>query len=294
MLIQYVQKRFSASTSKKIEQANAIIAEYEAQGFELTLRQLYYQFVSRDLIPNTQREYKQLGDVINNARLAGLVSWTAIVDRTRNVQKNPHWTDPTQFMNSVVPQFAIDKWHNQPHRVEVWIEKDALVGIAERICRELDVSYFSCRGYTSQSEMWAGAMRLKEHAETNEQTPVIIHLGDHDPSGMDMSRDIKDRLEMFMGGMEVNRIALNLDQVMKHKPPPNPAKITDSRAQAYMKRFGGKSWELDALDPKLLSALIKKHVLSYRDEDLWDESVKLQREYRTKLEKFTGDLEDAD
>ncbi len=169
-------------------------------------------------------------------------------------------------------------------------EKDALVGIAERICRKLDVSYFSCRGYTSQSEMWAAGMRLKEYAEERGQTPVIIHLGDHDPSGIDMSRDITDRLELFMGGMEINRIALNMDQVRKYNPPPNPAKITDSRAEGYIKKHGRESWELDALDPKVLTDLIEKTVLSYRDDDEWRSACRVEERHRRALIKIAEDI----
>lgn len=290
MKIQYLTKRFNASSVAVIANANAIIEEYQQQGFELTLRQLYYQFVSRDLIPNTQKEYKKLGSIINDARLAGHISWTAIVDRTRNLEGNSHWDGPADIIEACAKQFQIDKWADQEHRVEVWIEKDALVGIAERICRQLDVSYFSCRGYTSQSEMWAAAMRLKKFADDHEQTPVIIHLGDHDPSGIDMSRDIADRLQMFMGGMEVNRIALNMNQVRKYNPPPNPAKITDSRATKYIKLHGNESWELDALDPKVLSNLIEKTVLSYRDEDKWDDAIKRELKHRKSLQRVAEEL----
>ncbi len=293
MKIKYVHKRFGAKALNTIQQANDIISEYEASGFDLTLRQLYYQFVSRDLIENNMRAYKNLGEIINSGRLAGHISWDAIVDRTRNLEGNPHWQNPGQFMESVVPQFQTDKWSNQPNRVEVWIEKDALVGIAERICRQLDVSYFSCRGYTSQSEMHSAALRLKRFSEEQKQTPIIIHLGDHDPSGIDMSRDIAERLELFMGGLKVDRIALNLDQVKKYKPPPNPAKITDTRARGYIKQFGAKSWELDALDPKVLSDLIKKTVLSYRDSDLWEDALALEAHYSETLEKISEKLKDT-
>lgn len=292
MKIKYIEKRFNDKSRIMIAKANSIIEEYTAEGYELTLRQLYYQFVSRDLIANSQKEYKKLGSVINDARLAGLISWNAIVDRTRNVQRNAHWGGPKDFMDSVMPQFAMDKWDGQTHRVEVWIEKDALVGIAERICRQLDVSYFSCRGYTSQSEMWAAAMRLQNHAYRDGQTPVIIHLGDHDPSGIDMSRDITDRLELFMGGMEVNRIALNMDQVRKYDPPPNPAKLTDTRATQYIKIHGDESWELDALDPKVLSALIEKTVISYRDDDTWDDAVALEKKHRARMVKLAKELKE--
>ncbi len=291
MKIKYIDREFKPSSLAVIANANKIIKEYISQGYDLTLRQLYYQFVSRDLIANTQSEYNKLGSIINDARLAGLVSWEAIIDRTRNLKSMPHWEDPKDFMRAVTPQFAIDKWASQPNRVEVWIEKDALVGVVERICRQMDVAYFSCRGYTSQSEMWSASQRLIEYRDGG-QTPIIIHLGDHDPSGKDMSRDIYDRLELFMGeSIEVNRIALNMDQVRKYKPPPNPAKITDSRAKGYIEEFGNKSWELDALDPKVLTDLIQKTIVSYRDESEWSDSVETENRGRETLVAASDEMQ---
>lgn len=290
MKIKYVEKRFNLTSIVTINHANKIIEEYQKKGYDLTLRQLYYQFVSRDLIANNMGEYKKLGSIVNDARLAGLISWQAIVDRTRNLLKNPHWDDPKEFMESVCPQFAMDKWAGQKHRVEVWVEKDALIGVVERVATALDVSYFSCRGYTSQSEMWAAAQRLGEYADEHGQTPVIIHLGDHDPSGIDMSRDIADRLELFMGGMKVDRIALNMNQVEKYGPPPNPAKLTDSRATKYIKVYGNESWELDALKPEVLDELIWKTVISYRDDDKWDKAERVEKRHRNKILKLAKTL----
>lgn len=291
MKIAYIEKRFNAKTLRTIENANLIIEEYEAQGYELTLRQLYYQFVARDLIPNNMREYKNLGSILNDARLAGHVSWTAIVDRTRNLQGNSHWESPADIVEACAKQYQVDKWQDQPHRVEVWIEKDALVGVIERAARELDVSFFSCRGYTSQSELWEAGRRLGRYKQAG-QEPVIVHLGDHDPSGKDMTRDIEDRLRLFMGGCEVNRIALNMDQIRKYAPPPNPAKLTDSRANGYIREFGNESWELDALDPKVLHALIRKTVLSYRDEKKYAKAEKLELSHRSQLEDVAEGLRD--
>ena len=264
----YLAKRFSAAHAAIVEYANEIIHEYDEQGFSLTLRQLYYQFVSRDLIANTQREYKRLGGIINDARLAGLIDWSAIEDRTRTLRVLPHWCTPEDIIYSSANQFRIDKWAKQDHRLEVWIEKDALTGVIEDVCRRMDVPYFSCRGYTSQSEMWGCARRMASYVKRG-QTPVIIHLGDHDPSGIDMTRDIDKRLEMFMGGMKINRIALNMDQVEQYNPPPNPAKITDSRAASYISIFGHSSWELDALEPREISGLTLKTIESYMDQDAW-------------------------
>jgi hypothetical protein len=272
MKICYVEKNFRPASRVLIDQANAEIASLHAQGYDLTLRQLYYQLVAKNVIPNTPTSYDNLGNLVNDARLAGLISWHAIIDRTRNQKKNPHWENPKDFLEQVSPQFGIDKWEGQAYRPEVWVEKDALVGIVEKISRELDVPYFSCRGYTSQSEMWAAAQRLIDWRDNHGQTPVIIHLGDHDPSGIDMTRDIEDRLKLFCEDeIEVRRIALSRAQVNRYRLPPNPAKLTDCRANAYIQIHGASSWELDALNPKVISDLIRAEIDDLREDDKFDD-----------------------
>lgn len=283
----YVSKKFSADRMAIIDKANEIVEEYNAQGFSLTLRQIYYKFVSQAFIANTQKEYKRLGDILNDARVAGLVDWNAIVDRTRKLRELSHWDTPSSIIKACASQYRIDKWADQPHRFEILVEKDALVGILEGVCNELDVPYFSCRGYTSQSELWLMAQRLKEHNNRG-QVPIVIHLADMDPSGVDMSRDIKDRLAMFSGlAIETRRIALNEDQIQQYNPPPNPAKLTDSRATAYIERFGSESWELDALEPRVIVDLIRETVESYRDDDLWDVAVKEENKQRDQLQQVS-------
>lgn len=174
--IAYYNHTFRHETQLRIMQADDIIAEYQEAGYKLTLRQLYYQFVARDLMANSDRNYKKLGDTISRAREAGLIDWNAIEDRTRNLQANAHWDHPTEIVGACASQFQLDKWEHQPHRVEVWIEKDALVGVIERVCKRLDVAYFSCRGYTSASEMWRAGRRLARYASAG-QEPIVLHLG---------------------------------------------------------------------------------------------------------------------
>lgn len=276
-LIKYQDINFRNGSLALIDQANVIIDEYAAQGFDLTLRQLYYQFVARDIIPNQQSQYKRLGSVINDGRLAGLISWTAIVDRTRNLLRNSHWASPAALVSQASSWYGEDCWHDQTNRIEVWIEKDALLGVIEGVCRKNDCAYFSCRGYTSQSEMWVAAQRLITYQRAD-QWVHIIHLGDHDPSGIDMSRDINDRLRLFCEGHGFNpptihRIALNMDQVNQYDPPPNPTKLTDTRAPAYIAQYGHNSWELDALDPATLAGLIEVKIKSLRDAELWNNAL---------------------
>jgi hypothetical protein len=264
--------------------ANGIISDYKAMGFSLTLRQLYYQFVSRDLIPNTIREYKKLGDLINTGRLMGLIDWDAIEDRTRNVKTINCWDDPQELLDASAAQYKEDLWATQDAHVEVWIEKDALTGIIEPICKELRLPYLACRGYLSQSEQYAAGKRLGKLARQG-KTPIILHLGDHDPSGMDMTRDNQERLSMFARAhVEVRRLALNMDQVDQYGPPPNPAKDTDSRSDAYVAEFGDSSWELDALDPPVIAALIRDEVDGIVDLPAWNDAVDAEQTNRETLE----------
>ena len=357
--IRYIDKKFSPASQKIIAMANRICVEYQQQGYDLTLRQLYYQFVARGLIPNKQTEYKRLGSIINDARLAGQLDWDFIVDRTRNVRSVSHWDSPEDIVRSCAKQFAIDRWENQDIHVEVWIEKDALVGVIERVCQINDVSFFACRGYVSQSEIWGAANRLREKIEAGKRV-LVLHLGDHDPSGIDMTRDIEDRLRMFIEGdiksahgiqvldavveayfegddseeewaidlklwseeehidpdgsnwsdwpdsarqhtakvwtdtlpkidLEIRRIALTWDQVQQYNPPPNPAKLTDSRADGYIADYGYESWELDALDPATINDLIQNEIDDERDPDLWDEACDEQAEHRKKLKAVADD-----
>lgn len=289
----FTSKNFREKSRALIYIANDIIEEYREQGYTLTLRQLYYQFVSRDYIPNTQQSYKSLGSVINDGRLAGMIDWSAIEDRTRNLVKQWHFTSPKDAVEQMRKQYVIDMWDNQRTRMEVWIEKEALVGVISRKCEEWDIPYFACRGYVSQSEMYEAGKRADMAYHNCGQDTVIVHLGDHDPSGFDMTRDNDDRMSLFAGEAAplVRRIALNMDQVNQYKPPPNPAKLTDSRARDYIARFGYKSWELDALDPKVINDLIDDAVSDFIDMDAWMEKEVQRDEERATLDEIIEGLE---
>lgn len=294
--------------------AEAICTEYAAQGYNLTLRQLYYQFVARGLIPNTQSSYSRLGSIINDARLAGLLDWDYIVDRTRNLAGASHFDRPQDAILQAARSYSEDLWRNQPARLEVWVEKEALADVVGQVASRHDVDYFSCRGYVSQSELWSAGQRCLDRILRGQQV-IVLHLGDHDPSGIDMTRDITDRMTTFLvrdyhracigagleasttvgairthmnrrvGGeaFEVRRIALNMDQVDRYQPPPNPAKVTDSRYESYRAEFGDESWELDALEPQVLDRLIESHILAERDDETWELDVAHEEEGRASL-----------
>lgn len=308
--------KINSETQAVIDQALEIVNEYSAQGFDLTLRQLFYQFVSRDLIENTQKAYKKLGDVVDLARMRGQIDWDDLVDRTRFLRKKASWASAKEIVLSCSHQFKTDLWKTQDYRPEVWVEKDALVGVLEKVCNENDVPYFSCRGYVSQSEMWAASQRILEHIDDGKKV-VIFHLGDHDPSGVDMTRDIYDRLMTFLiyhyiddehmgthadpystedkgyareqleSCFEVKRIALTYEQILEFKPPPNPVKKTDSRWKKYVKQTGcQESWELDALSPATLAELIQDEIDQIRSPSVWNAALEEQQSDKNLLQSM--------
>jgi hypothetical protein len=289
--IAYAATKFTGGSLEVIERANEVCEDYAAQGYNLTLRQLYYQFVSRDWLPNNMQSYKRLGSIVNDARLAGLIDWNHLEDRTRNLSKLAMWDSPEDIVDAVARQYRTRLWDNQDWHVEVWVEKEALADVVSRPAERWFVPYFPCRGYVSQSEMWRAGQRLLA-AEKLGKKSLIIHLGDHDPSGIDMTRDIQDRLWTFGSSVEVKRIALNMDQVEQYNPPPNPAKLTDSRASGYVDEFGGESWELDALDPATLNALIEGHILDHLDRGQWDDDHAAMEEERTILTAMSENWRD--
>ena len=265
----YTDFNFRRDSLKLIATIDAIVTEYTHQGYRLTVRQLYYQLVARDIIPNTERSYKNTVRLVNDARLAGLIDWDAIEDRTRAFISRPSWSSGKKILESCASQFHMDMWSQQDFRIFVLVEKEALAGVLERVCRKWDIPLLAARGYPSASVLREFA---QEKLLDTEQKIIILHLGDHDPSGIDMTRDLIDRLQLFSPEtFNLERIALNMDQIEDQKPPPNPAKITDSRFEEYEKIHGDESWELDALQPSYLNALVERHILQYVDPDLWDQ-----------------------
>ena len=279
----YKEITFQKQSLKMIEILNTIIADYIDQGFRLTVRQLYYQCVARDLLANNERNYQNLISLVNNARIAGLMDWDAIEDRTRAFSQRGKWDSPAALVEAAARGYHTDPWATQDVRVFAVVEKEALAGVFEDVCWRYDVPLLAARGYPSASVLREFAERHLVNVDT---TVHILHFGDHDPSGIDMTRDLIDRMELFSYGgadFEVHRLALNYDQIEEHRPPPNPAKMTDSRFVKYRQRFGDKSWELDALSPTILNGIIEERIKQYIDEPQWEKWARKDKKDRARI-----------
>lgn len=288
---------FQRPTLERIALINTIIDEYVKAGYVLTVRQLYYQLVARGHIENTERSYKRTTNLVNDARMAGLMDWDAIEDRTRAFIRRSRWTSGGDILAGCAQQFHMDMWANQSSRVFIIVEKEALAGVLERSAKTFDAPLLAARGYPSSSVLREFALADLIACRRNKQTAQILHLGDHDPSGIDMSRDLCDRLELFSGArVSFERIALNMDQIEDQQPPPNPAKTTDARFQSYAEQYGEESWELDALSPAYLNELVEEKVRAFIDEAAWDERKEEIEAIRSKLEdvaqRFDDEMQD--
>lgn len=267
----YKVHNFNQSTLGLIDTMNSIVAEYLKQGFKLTVRQLYYQLVARDIIPNTMKSYKRAASILNDAREAGMVDWNSIEDRTREFLRRQRWESGGHILDAAANSFHMDMWANQDTRCFVIIEKEALVGVLEPMCRKWDVPLLAARGYPSSTVLREFVLEdILPTRRSTSQHIVIYHCGDHDPSGIDMTRDLQERISMFSRDhVELRRLALNMDQITQYNPPPNPAKTTDSRFAAYLEAYGNDSWELDALPPTDLSQLVEDEIRANIDEEYW-------------------------
>lgn len=263
--------RLSKANKERLALINDILEEYVADGFVLTLRQLYYQLVSRDIIPNQQIEYTRLSNILKKGRMAGIVDWDAIEDRVRRPQL-PYWVvDIPDAINDTVRQYRLNRMRGQNGNIEVWVEKDALSSILSRVTEKYHLRLMVNRGYSSCSAMYEAYKRLSSG-------DTILYFGDHDPSGLDMIRDVRERLQDF--GIEVNVIpvALTMEQIKQFNPPPNPAKISDPRADWYISQWGYTSWELDALPPQELIRLCETEVLARIDLEMYQDMVEQEKE----------------
>lgn len=261
-----IEKTFRDDEPEPIGMANGIAAEHEAQGHGPTLRRLCCQMVPRDIVPNNIRSCEDLGSLVDDARLAGLVDRRAVEGRARNLRRRPHREEPQETVDAMARRHRIGCREGRESHVEARAEKDALIGIAEQIGDKPCVARFSCRGCAGQSELRGAAMRLKRRCDAGRHA-ALLRLGGHGPSGKGMGRGIVARLEPS-GADDVGfrRLALDLDRIEELGPPPNPTKPSDGRAQGCIERFGYECRELDALDPSVIGRLVDENVRTCRDE----------------------------
>lgn len=277
-----------------------IVEDYLSQNITLTNRQLYYQLVARGIIPNADKIYGRICTFLTDARYAGLIDWEAIEDRGRIPQKHAEWENIKDLIESATYSYRLPRWQDQDCYVELYCEKQAMESILQPISRKYHIYFGVNKGYSSSSTMYDLAKRIKFKIDEGKNVR-ILYLGDHDPSGLDMIRDIDERIYEFLTarnnginiseyGFQVIQLALNMEQIKQYNPPPNPAKITDPRAKWYIKEYGNKSWELDALEPKVLIEIAEAGIRKFCDAEKYLYWIERENKEKKALEEFGDSL----
>lgn len=284
----FLPKNFKPETLEVISIADKIVTGYAKMGYRMTLRQLYYQFVGKNLIPNTEKSYKRLASIVSDARLAGLIDWHAIEDRGRVVEMVSDWPDVKSLMAGAISSFRLPRWDGQPNYVELWVEKQALAGVLSPICYKFHLPLMVNKGYSSSSAMFAASCRYRAQKK---RKGWLLYIGDHDPSGEDMVRDVSERMEMFGAPVNVVKLALTMDQIEAYNLPPNPAKTTDSRSEDYVAKHGDSSWEVDAMDTPALAKTITKAVTKLVDIPMMNKVIEKEKALKKKLKELTDKIQ---
>jgi hypothetical protein len=229
----------------------------------LTVRQIYYQLVSKHLIENVMSQYQRVSKLLVEARHEGEIDWEHIEDRTREAKGgDTELETPEDYFNNILEYlkncwnyYKKPIWYNQPKYMEVWFEKQALEGIFQKITKQFNVTQLACRGYSSHTMGYELQKRLG--CIDDDREIHIVYFGDFDPSGMDIYRFIQDMCERFGLVINFERIAITPEQIKEYNIPPMMAKKSDSRYAGFRAEYGEDVVELDALRPDVLENLIK-------------------------------------
>ena len=284
--------RVSLVNQERLKLIGGIIDAFSVKGYRLTLRQLYYQLVSRNIIPNQEKEYAKLGSLLTKGRMMGEIDWDALEDRVRKPYLPYQAEDKATALRDIIRQYRLPRQRGQENYLELWVEKDAISQIMRRVTSHYQINLMVNRGYSSTSAMYDARQRIQRAEDEEKKNPIILYLGDHDPSGLDMIRDVWERLRGLWTAAEVVHIALTKEQIEKYDPPPNPAKVTDPRAGNYISEHGEVSWEVDALSPEVLEETIKEKIEERIDLDLFNEMLVEEEEDRKELEAIAEGLGD--
>lgn len=332
-----------------------VTEDFAAQGYKLTLRQLYYQLVGKNLIPNHMTVYKKLGRVKDALAYGGVLDWATFEDRNRKPSVAYTEISPKEALKNTLAYYNLDKQAGQSTMIEVHSEKDAISGILSPVTRKYTVPLVINRGYSGSTAMYEAYKRFTAHIQKKRgNKAAVIYFGDFDPSGLDMVRDIEDRLIYMMvrgenglaaaaidwyseydciydtydliglAGYErlekmtaeptermidlytravtelyirkeelltIQHAGLTRPQIDEYNPPPNPAKITDSRAAKYIAEHGSESWEVDALSPAVMSSLAKSFIIHNMEADKFNEVVGREKKDKAQLKRIIDSID---
>jgi hypothetical protein len=256
----------------------------------MTVRQVYYQLVSRQVVKNTRRQYQAISTILVEARKDGIIPWEWIEDRLRRPRAVSMWYDLADFAYTASKTYRRNVWATQERLVEVWLEKDALSGIFEDVLRPYGVTLNVGHGYDGWDSIHNAAERyLNWNGEV-----VILYFGDFDPSGEDMLRSLGERLRFFGTNPNILKCALTLEDVETYRLPPDFTKTSDTRRASFVAKYGDIAVELDALPVNVLQERLRHEVERHMNLDALAKVWTQEAEDRQRIAQVIGAFEPPD
>jgi len=270
MKIRYTGHSFSKHNGVLIKQINSMFEAYAGQGYQITLRQLYYYLISKHKMGNTAAKYKALAKLVEDACLSGDIDWNWL-QASRRMSRGFFYKKPLDILQTCTQKFRVDPWAPQSSRVEVWVNKDNLLDTVKKMCAEYSVPVMSCQNL-SIAEMHNCAKRIVNNRE-NYQGTNIIYLSDHDPDGYSTHHKITKTMRLFCHTyatkFSFEKAAISPGTVNRYNLIPAPGVVQDA---FYKKEYGELTWELEALPPSALHKIILSAIEKYLDRDLFKQA----------------------
>jgi hypothetical protein len=255
-----------AKTKDLIRVATAILE----REYPMTIRQLFYRIVSVGVIENSRSSYQLVSRVMTTARKDGRCSYEYITDRSRPEYIPNVWTDAAGYAEAVKKSYRKDYWATQPNHVEVWTEKDAIIGCIQPLTDKLGITVRVGRGFSSTTKKH----EISRTFQKITKNIFVLYLGDHDPSGVAIEDNLRCTID---AGFEMERLAIHHSDIREFNLPPLRVKETDSRSGGFLAYHGSECVELDALPPNELRARIENAVTGLRDSVLWDRAIGVEQ-----------------
>lgn len=257
-----------ARTKPLWDAITTVAAEYE----RMSVRQLFYQLVSRRAVDKTEAAYKRVCDVSAQMRLAGALDYRKIVDGHRSRRVGWQFDSMSEALENTHELYKRNYWLDQPTYVEIWCEKDALTGVIEPVCRDYGVPYVATRGFPSITLLYESAAQMKLRGKDTR----VYYFGDHDASGRAISANLERDMRAHGAWVSVERVALEPEQIEYYKLPTRPGKATDSRHARFAQRYGDASVELDALPPNILEQYVRMMIEHNIDRESWQRTKQIE------------------
>lgn len=248
----------------------------------VTIRQLFYGLIGRQVIDKTEATYSKLCEVLNRARRAGMVPWEAIRDDGPSLHVPRGFASPDEFLLVLrysAQQYRRDRQAGQDRYIEVWCEAAGMVPQLRRVTEPYGVAVATSGGFDSVTAKYDAACRFIDR----DVPTLVLHVGDHDPSGCSIIDSAAEDITAFCddtdpGIVEFRRLAVTPAQIEDLALPTAPPKAGDRRGEQMTDTV-----QAEAIPPAVLADIVSHAITSLIDLDAYEQLLDIEAGERAEL-----------